>query len=434
MKYIELKTGVWDENKLIRLGFPETWDVITYWPKTPKPLDKEEIKKRIDSPVGQPPLEKIAIETKRPCIIIDDLTRPTPIYKVLPFILEKLQLANIDLDVIRIIVATGTHGEQDLTRLAKKIGNDIMQKCQVIVHNDKKNLVHIGKTSFNTPVYVNKEAINSDLLIGIGGVYPQHTTGFGGGSKLALGVLGRQSISHLHFSHEGVDGSYNINNSFRKDVTEIARMIKLNTMFSIHINEHQEIVNLICGDHFLYYPEAANFSKENYTAPAPNAADVVIANAYPLDTSYLFMRKAYKPLDLGPKRSTKIIISSNYEGIGKHGLFQHMKPSRFAKITKMYQRIASLPPNEILHKLKNKIKTRNISTTKEQTNYALPKDTRRLYLYKTSRSANISESVDGISIVHKWDDILKIIDEEHNSNNRIKVRIYPCSPIQCIDT
>ena len=106
-------------------------------------------------------------------------------------------------------------------------------------------------------------------MIGIGGVYPQHTVGFGGGSKLALGVLGRKSIMHLHYGHASVGGTYNINNDFRRDVTEIAQMIGLNTVYTLHVNAHLELVNLMCGDHFSYYPHAARFSRERYRALPP---------------------------------------------------------------------------------------------------------------------------------------------------------------------
>jgi nickel-dependent lactate racemase len=51
-------------------------------------------------------------------------------------------------------------------------------------------------------VLVNRHVAAADYVIGIGGVYPQNSTGFGGGAKLALGVLGRRSIVNLHYGYK----------------------------------------------------------------------------------------------------------------------------------------------------------------------------------------------------------------------------------------
>jgi len=56
-------------------------------------------------------------------------------------------------------------------------------------------------------VLVDREVLAGDPMIGVGGVYPQHSTGFGGGTKLALGVLGKRSIVALHYGHLSMDGS-----------------------------------------------------------------------------------------------------------------------------------------------------------------------------------------------------------------------------------
>ena len=45
------------------------------------------------------------------------------------------------------------------------------------------------------------QLVAADWIVGIGGIYPNNTAGFGGGSKLALGVLSRESIKHLHGKH-----------------------------------------------------------------------------------------------------------------------------------------------------------------------------------------------------------------------------------------
>jgi nickel-dependent lactate racemase len=434
MQGIELRTDIWYNDRSIELTFPDSWDVVVYWPNTPSALTDKDILRIINSPIEQPPLHILARGKKTPCIVIDDLSRPTPIFRIMPFLLEEFSLAGIRSSDIRVLVATGTHGEQNGRALANKIGKEATESCRVIVHNDQKNTEFIGKTSFGTPVYVNKEVLRSDFLIGIGGVYPQHTTGFGGGSKLALGVLGRKSIMHLHYSHEGVGGTYNIENDFRKDVTEISRMIGLNTIYTLHVNAHLETVNLMCGDHYMYYPQAAQFSKEKYSAHLPEDADVAIANAYPLDLSFTFMRKGYKPLDVAPKRATKVMIASNYEGIGTHGLFQHMKPPGFIKYKILYRKISTMEPKVILSKiLKRLTLQKRPKATAVQMNYALPGNTDHLLVYRPHNDGVPIPQIEGITVSSMWGEILEEIKREQSSDKQIRVRIYPCAPLQCLD-
>ena len=435
MQEVVLRTGIWYNDRSIKLTFPDSWDVVTYWPDTPQALTDDEILRIIDSPIEQPPLRSLAEGKQRPLIIIDDLTRPTPVYKIMPFLLEQFNSAGVHSGNIRILVATGTHGNQDEGALTNKIGKQAMDSCRVIVHNDRKDTKFIGKTSFGTPVYVNKEVLNSDLIIGIGGIYPQHTTGFGGGSKLSLGVLGRKSIMHLHYGHTGVGGTYDINNDFRRDVTEIARMIGLNAIYTLHVNAHLELVNIMCGDHFTYYPEASLFSRQRYAAQVPDDADVVIANAYPFDSSYTFMRKGYRPLDLGPREATKVMIASNHEGIGTHGLFQHIKPPRFIKYKMLYRKISVMEPRDILSKIFKRLKISDRAPSNgSQQNYALPEKTDHLWVYRPNTRTSSTPPLEGISVVPSWNKILEVIEREQlPKNSKIRVRIYPCAPLQCLD-
>jgi nickel-dependent lactate racemase len=441
MQEVELRTGVWYSDKVIKLTFPDAWDVVTYWPDTPPPLTNIEIQERINSPVGQLPLRELAKGKKRPVIIIDDLARPTPVFKIMPLLLEEFHLAHIPPSHIRILVATGTHGNQDKQALTNKIGKEASKSCHVIIHNDRRDTRYIGKTSFKTPVYVNSELLDSDLIIGIGGVYPQHTTGFGGGSKLVLGVLGRKSITHLHFTHSGVGGTYNIDNDFRKDLTEIARMINLNTIYTLHINAQLELVNLICGDHFTYYPDAAKFSKIKYTAPLPNDADAVIVNAYPSDLSYTFMRKGIKPIRCASRDATKVMVASNYEGIGTHGLFQQGEHPLIEKYKALFHEISIMESKVIVSKvikklfsiIKNPFLGKRQLTHRNRKGSELAEKKEYFWLYRPEGAVTPIPPVTGMRIERTWDEILRVIEREHISQKKIKVRVYPCASLQCLD-
>jgi len=434
MKEIELRTGIWHDDHFVRLTFPDSWDVITHWPNTPPRLTDNQITERINYPIGQAPLRDLAKGTKYPVIVVDDLARPTPVSRIMPFLLKEFEIAGIQPHGIRVLVATGTHGHQDPLALANKIGPTAYERCRVIVHDDLKNSDFIGTTSFGTPVYVNAELRKADLIIGVGGVYPQHTTGFGGGSKLILGVLGRKSIRTLHFRHKGVGGTYNIDNDFRRDVTEIASLVGLNTMYTMHINDRLEVVSLMCGDHFKYYPEAAEYSKSRYTAPLPDDADVVIVNAFPSDVSYTFVRKAMKPIRCAPQGAMKIVIGSMYEGIGSHGLFQQGLSERARAYKALYNRVRVMQPRVILQKIIKNVFFRRQPPVQSKNDVPVDPTVEPMWLYRPEGAVAPIQVLDGVLIVRAWEVILKAIHDRYPGNNPVRVRIYPCGSLQCLDT
>jgi nickel-dependent lactate racemase len=434
---ITLRTGVWHNDHRITLTFPPHWRVRAHFPDTPEALSEADIRAIMAEPVGQPPLHRLAEGKRRPLIIVDDLARPTPAFRIMPYLLEELNRAGLSDEQARILVATGTHGHQDPAALRRKLGDQAVDTCRVIIHNDRdrRELKYLGKTSSNSPVFINRAVGDSDLLIGVGGVYPQHTTGFGGGSKLCLGILGRKTITHLHFKHKGVAGTYTIDNSFRRELDEIAHMIGLKTMFTLHTNADLELVSLMCGDHFRYYADAARFSRQKYDAPYPSHADVVIANAYPSDISYTFMRKAMKVIRCAPAKATKIVIASNCEGLGEHGLFQQGLSERIRIYKALYHRISVMEPKVIARKiLKHIFKTNAEQHEGVRQNETIEQQVGDWILYRPPGPGTDIPPLPGVQVVQKWDTVLKRIEEEQAGKKDITVQLFACASLQCIES
>ena len=437
MTTIKLRTGVWYNDHAIELDFPDHWKVHAHYPNTPAELDEAAIRDAMANPIGEPALVELAKGKQRPVIVVDDLARPTPAFKIMPYVLEALHQAGIKGEQIRILIATGTHGHQDPEALRSKLGDQAVDTCNIIVHSDtnKKELANLGKTSYNSPVWINRNVVDTDLLIGIGGVYPQHTVGFGGGSKLCLGILGKKTITHLHFKHDGVAGTYNIDNDFRRELDEIARMVGLRTMFTIHTNADLELVGLKCGDHFKYYRDAARFSRERYDAPYPSEADVVIANAYPSDVSYTFMRKAMKVIRCAPDAATKVAIASNYEGLGAHGLFQQGLGEKIRVYKALYHRISVMEPRVIFQKImKNlfgiKPKEQSVEVAEESA-MAPPKE--NLVLFRPKGPTTPIPGIEGVTILQEWDAVIQRIKDDQGEEKPLNIQFYSCASLQCIE-
>ncbi len=435
---LRLRTGAWYGDGWLELPVPDRWVIETHWPKTPPPLTDAELKARLESPVGQPPIRRLAKGKQRPVIIVDDLTRPTPSARIVPLVLEHLRQARVPLSDVTIVMAKGSHGPLADGAWLKKVGREAAASCRLHVHEYDRELVRLGRTSHGTPVQLNRLVAASDLLIGVGGIYPQQSTGFGGGSKLILGVLGRRSIVGLHYGHPSMAGSYVVDNSVRRDLDEIARMAGLRTVLSVNVDADRSIVNFLCGDHFTYYRDGVEFSRRMYEAPMPLDADVVVSNAYPIDVSLTFMRsKGLTPLFHASPRASLVAISANPEGIGLHRLYPFLNGPRWDSQRQMLRKVLVTPPPELARKLSKRLLAKVGDPGRGRPARLYP---RRIVLYQTAyfgeevpRHCRLwKDSSDELLVMDSWANVVQHVEAEQRDRHRVRVAIYPCSPLQVL--
>jgi nickel-dependent lactate racemase len=308
--------------------------------------------------------------------------------------------------------------------VAKKVGHVAASECEIIIHNPEIELEKIGKTSFGTLVSVNKEVMSSDLVIGIGGVYPNQTAGFGGGSKLVLGVLGFHSIMQLHYRHPSMGwGRSSGNNTFHRDLDEIARMVKLRTSISVHIDANREVIRLTCGDPFLTYNGEVEFARKTFTIPPPGDADVVICNAYPSDISLTSVHmKGISPFEHCVARASRIVLASCPEGIGHHGLFPCVNRPKLYRLRHIARRLAIMKSHDLLMKVAGRVH-RGESVVRNP-----------IWLYRPShRWSDLPSRSGEVQISNSWAEIVETIRSEQSGKQHLNVVLYPCAPLQVLE-
>ncbi len=426
---LQLRTGAWHSDLPLELQLPDEWDVDIFWPQTPPPLSDGQIATMLETPTNQPPLRQLCAGAKWPLIIVDDLNRPTPAYRVMPFLLSQLKDAGIPLDNITILVASGMHGAVSKDAMVKKVGSEAAVNCRLLGHDYKNGVVAIGKTAMGTPLAVNREVVASDFVIGVGGVYPNYTAGFGGGAKLILGVLGGNTIAHLHFHHQGVGWGMLRPSTFRTDLDEIARLLKLRTMISLEVNANREPVHMHCGDYFSYYKDAVAFCRSVYCAPVPDDADIILSNAYPIDASLTFARmKGMTPLQQWARPGvSRIAVASCYEGVGEHNLFPLIKLSHHRRIRRMAQRLAAMSFDDIAKKLAR----RSVTAVREHLRYPTKTGVNPIWLYCTeTNSKPLPCTIADIRVEYSWPKIVQKVQDEQQHKKHLKMLVYPCAPLQ----
>ena len=298
---------------------------------------RESTKKALDNPYGCKPLEEMVKKGQKVVIVTDDYTRPTPVAKILPFVLERLNKAEIHNNDISIVVAAGIHREMSEKELENRLGKQIVKKIKIIKHNafDKSSLTYLGNSSRGTPIWLNKDVVNADFKIGIGVVEAHPYAGFCGGPKIVMpGVAGKETI----FSHHGtLAESANSwfgkteGNPFWEDVVEIAKIGGLNSKIDVVINGKGEVADIFFGGAVLMQKEAIKTFINIYGVGISEPVDVVIASANP--KYFYFDQSAISMLNAGTvvkKGGTRIIAAYCPEGLGQ-GIIRKLYLESFSR-------------------------------------------------------------------------------------------------------
>ena len=279
---------IWDGGGERELNFPDAWDVhfcpSRGWDRPA--LSDEGIRQAFAEPIGARPIRELARGKKEVAVLFDDITRPTPTYQIVPYVLEELREAGITDEQIRFVLASGSHGAQDNDALRRKLGQEILERFLVFQHNPYENCVPIGATRLGSAIAVNREVMSCDLKIGIGGILPHPQAGFGGGGKIILpGVAHIDSIDRYHHAianspPEDVGmGNWELN-PMRKEAEDAARLAGLDVTIDAVFNGRCQVSALFAGDPVVAHHAGVMLAKEVYATELTTEADVVVSNAH----------------------------------------------------------------------------------------------------------------------------------------------------------
>ena len=172
-----IRLGAWYDDRDLELAFPDAWEVELCPPADGPDIGRSGIARAFTNPIGTRSLRELARAKRRPCIVIDDLSRPTAGERLVPAVLDELNAAGIaDRDVL-ILAGVANHRPMTRPDLEKKLGKEVLARCAVSNHFSWDGCVPIGTTSFGSPVEINAEFMQSDLKILVGSIIPHGAAG-----------------------------------------------------------------------------------------------------------------------------------------------------------------------------------------------------------------------------------------------------------------
>ncbi|MDD5398783.1 MAG: lactate racemase domain-containing protein [Dehalococcoidia bacterium] len=292
VKSVTVPNKKWFGDTRLKLTFPDRWEIVHCLMNghdTPE-LTSAQIEAAFARPIGSPRLSVLAKGRHKVAIIFDDISRPTPVYLVLPHILAELKEAGIPDKSIRFVCALGCHGAHTYQDFQKKLGDSILDRFPVYNHNIYEHCTYVGETSQGTRLSVNSEVMACDLKIGIGTVVAHPNTGFGGGGKIILpGVSAIDSIEHYHSleSKAWEEGKADIvglghfaKNPLAKDFMEAANLAGLDFKIDFAVNGEAKACAIFCGKLDAEFKEAVKYAAHHYACKTVPATDIAVVNTY----------------------------------------------------------------------------------------------------------------------------------------------------------
>jgi nickel-dependent lactate racemase len=306
-------------------------DAVVVYSKIPRGVDKEYaeslVRVSLEHPYAAPGLRKLLAGERKVAVLVTDKTRATPNELLLRVLLEHMHASGVRKEHVEIIVATGLHEPHSASEIEELVGKEIASEYRVYSHNsdDEAALKRLGKTSFGTEVYVNKDVVETDIVVGLGLIEPHFFAGYSGGRKLILpGVAGTRSVYQNHsfkmLAHPRADYGYLEGNPVHEDMVEAAKMLR-NFRFIIHVmlDRERRVVDVVAGDPYAAHLEGVRRLESYVKVPVPYEADATIVTngGYPLDRN---LYQAVKGMVTG-SRVTKlggiiILLSECRDGVG----------------------------------------------------------------------------------------------------------------------
>ena len=287
----------------------------------------EEIRKKIQSPIGSPPLSEFARGKTTACIVISDITRPVPNAAILPPILEILEASGIRREATTILIGTGIHRPNEGDELITLLGPDIPKHYKIINHmgRDLDSHEYFGETPiYKAPIYVDREYLKADLRIVTGLIEPHFMAGFSGGGKgIMPGICALETVKVLHgpdaMAHEKAVEGIIEGNPVHEEILHVARIARVDFIINVTLNERREITGIFAGDLEDAHDEGINFMRTQCLSTVDEPVDAVITTAagFPLDlTFYQTIKGMTAAAGILSQDGVVIIASKCREGIG----------------------------------------------------------------------------------------------------------------------
>ena len=290
----------------------------------PGKTEKELVEEALANPIGTPRLRELAKGKNKVVIVTSDHTRAVPSKLTLPILLKEIREGNPDADVT-ILIATGLHRPTTEAEQRRMFGDEIVDHEKIAINKafEKDDFDFVCPLPSGAELWVNRIALNCDLLITEGFIEPHFFAGFSGGRKSILpGICNAATVNENH-SYKAISSPYSTtgvleHNPIHEDMVYAARKVNVQFILNVALNGEKKVVAAFAGDLEEAHATGVKFVRELAQCPSITGDIVITSNGgYPLDQNLYQSPKAVATAEACCKDGGVIIMcASCFDGMG----------------------------------------------------------------------------------------------------------------------
>ena len=309
----------------------------------------------IDNPIGTAPLKDLAEGKKNIVFLIEDSTRDTPLSRIMPVVVNYLNMHGVSDGAMSFLTAPGTHRTMTDKEILEKLGEKMVRRFAVRQHDATidADMVDIGMVSagdYEIPVHINRYALEADLLVGLGNIVPHSDAGYSGGAKIVQpGVCDFVTTSATHqaagFCPDIPLGMVE-GNPCRRGMEEVAKIVNLAFIINVVKNYENEVAGVFAGDFIKAHRAGVALAEKSFKVEIPELADIVVVSSSPADLDYWQAEKGTTGAYFAVKNGGIVIfVAPCYEGLcHNHPRFREWLSLPLAEVLK---RLRAASPEDV---------------------------------------------------------------------------------------
>ena len=286
--------------------------------------EEELVKEALEHPIGTPRLSELAKGKNRIVLVTSDHTRAVPSKLTLPLLLAEIRKGNPDAD-ITILIATGLHRPTTEAEQRRMFGDPIVDHEKIAVNKafEPDDFAYVTGLPSGAELWVNKLALDCDLLITEGFIEPHFFAGFSGGRKSILPCICNAATVNENHSYKAISSPYAAtgvleHNPIHEDMVYAARAVNVQFILNVALNGEKKVIAAFAGDLEKAHEKGVEFVRGLAQCPGMTGDIVITSNGgYPLDQNLYQSPKAVATAEACCKDGGVIIMcASCFDGMG----------------------------------------------------------------------------------------------------------------------
>lgn len=275
----------------LEVDLPKNWELLQTVYKEGQKVSRclaDLVESALDHPVDSLALEEMVEPGSHVAIVVDDVTRPTPIRELLPPLLKRIHKRGVSETNVDIVIGVGTHRPLSQKEIEERCGKEVAKAYRIQNHNARSgDLIQMGEVPGYGPVSMNATVMRADVKITLGSILPHVHNGFGGGPKSVMpGICDFETVRQHHLKnvvdHRSILGNI-MDNSFYRDCCRIASLASVDFSVNCLFDSLGEVIEVLAGGLFTVHDLGIKKTREAMEVPISGMADLTIVSSFPYD-------------------------------------------------------------------------------------------------------------------------------------------------------